>query len=116
MFAYISTCMYIPLFLCQYKGKSHNSLYGKLSESLDQHLNNEVSRQLLEDYPVSTKTDLILECAQDGAIGLLKKWPDMKYKLHMCFNQPLPPGLRQVAWKLFLENTKGTSINENFIT
>ena len=75
--------------------------------ALDQHLNNEVARQLMEDFPINTKSDLVLDCAEDAAKGLLMKWPDLKSKLHVTFNQPLPPGLRNVAWKLFLENTTG---------
>ena len=73
---------------------------------MDQHLNNEVAKQLMEDYPINTKTDLILDCAQEGAVSILKKWPDMKSKLHICFNQPLPKSIRQLAWRLFLENAK----------
>lgn len=43
-------------------------------------------------------------------ISLLKKWPEMKSKLHVCFNQPLAPPIRQLAWKLFLANPKGTFV------
>ncbi|KAK2191699.1 hypothetical protein NP493_47g01010 [Ridgeia piscesae] len=58
----------------------------------------------MEDFPVKTKTDLILENAQDGIIGLLKKWPDMKSKLRIGYNQPLPPKMRRTMWKLYLKN------------
>ena len=82
-------------------------MYSKASVALDQYLNNEVARQLMEDFPINTKSDLILDAAQEGAIGLLKKWPDMKSKLCISFNQILPSRLRQLAWKLFLDNTPG---------
>ena len=41
-------------------------------------------------------------------VSLLKKWPEMKSKLHVCLNQPLADPIRQLAWKLFLSNPKGT--------
>ena len=40
---------------------------------------------------------------------LFQKWPDMKSKLHVTLNQPLPDNLRQLAWRLYLDNTKGKS-------
>lgn len=79
----------------------------KVSLFMDQSLNEEVSRQLLEDSPIDTKSDLIIENAEEGTLSLLKKWPEMKEKLHVCLNQPLPPPLRQLAWRLHLSNTKG---------
>ena len=88
-------------------GQKFLDLYSKASIVLDQHLNNEVARQLMEEFPINTKSDLILDCAQDGAVAMLKKWPDMKSKLRISFNQALPTRLRQLAWKLFLDNTPG---------
>ena len=82
------------------------TLSKKVSVLMDQQLNDEVARQLLEDHPVGTKTDLIIENAEEGALSLLKKWPDMKNKLHIIMNQPLPTPLRQLSWKLYLTNTK----------
>ncbi|XP_061196252.1 uncharacterized protein LOC133204520 [Saccostrea echinata] len=87
-------------------GTSYNNLMKKVSLLMDQSLNEEVSRQLLEDSPIDTKSDLIIENAEEGALSLLKKWPEMKEKLHVCLNQPLPPPLRQLAWRLYLSNTK----------
>lgn len=77
---------------------------------MDQSLNEEVSRQLLEESPMDTKSDLIIESAEEGTLSLLKKWPDMKEKLQVCLNQPLPTQLRQVAWRLYLSDTKGRKI------
>ncbi|XP_078339182.1 uncharacterized protein LOC111132265 isoform X4 [Crassostrea virginica] len=87
-------------------GTSYNNLMKKVSILMDQSLNEEVSRQLLEESPMDTKSDLIIENAEEGALSLLKKWPDMKEKLHVCLNQPLPPPLRQLAWRLHLSDTK----------
>ncbi|XP_048751885.1 uncharacterized protein LOC125663636 isoform X2 [Ostrea edulis] len=87
-------------------GTSYNNLMKKVSLFMDQSLNEEVSRQLLEDSPIDTKSDLIIENAEEGTLSLLKKWPEMKEKLHVCLNQPLPPPLRQLAWRLHLSNTK----------
>ena len=60
------------IFLYVFAGRAYSDLYNKVSLSLDQHLNNEVSRQLLEEYPINTKSDLVLDAAQDGAVSLLK--------------------------------------------
>lgn len=96
----------ISVFNCA--GSVSSSLYKKVSLLLDQGLNEEVSRQLLEDSPADTKSDMVIDNAEEGAISLLKKWPDMKYKLHVCLNQPLSVNFRHLAWKLYLTNTKGT--------
>ncbi|XP_060063760.1 uncharacterized protein LOC132544209 [Ylistrum balloti] len=87
-------------------GGIFTNLSKKVSVLLDQHLNEEVSRQLLEDAPVGTKSDLIIENAEEGSLSMLKKWPDMKNKLNICLNQALPPPLRQVAWRLYLTNSR----------
>lgn len=97
--------MHIEAFLIS--GSVYSELFNRVSKSLDRQLNNEVSRQLLEDFPVNTKTDMVIESAQDGIISLLKKWPNMRSKLIIYFNQPLSDVLRPVAWKAFLENAKG---------
>ncbi|PVD31188.1 hypothetical protein C0Q70_06600 [Pomacea canaliculata] len=87
-------------------GAAFKAMFGKVSMLMDQHLNEDVARQLMEDSPLDTKTDLVIEGAEEGVISLLKKWPEMKSKLHVCFNQPLAPPIRQLAWKLFLANPK----------
>ncbi|KAH3885194.1 uncharacterized protein LOC127839191 [Dreissena polymorpha] len=87
-------------------GSAYNNLYKKCSVLLDQNLNEEVSRQLLEEHPIGTKSDLVIDFAEDGALSLLTKWPDMKSKLCFCLNQPLPFKVRQLAWRLYLTNTK----------
>lgn len=93
-------------FLC-ILGPTHAELFKRVSKSLDRQLNNEVSRQLLEDFPVSTKNDLLIGNTQDGIVSLLKKWPDMRSKLTALFNQSLSDSIRPIAWKTFLENGKG---------
>ena len=47
-----------------FPGDAYMQLYGQVSKVLDQHLNNQVAKELLEDFPISTKSDLILEGAQ----------------------------------------------------
>jgi hypothetical protein len=84
-----------------------------VSNVLDHQLNGEVARQLLEEFPVNTKSDMVIEAAKDGVVSILRKWPDFKYKLHACLNQPLPNKLREIAWKLFLDNPKGTYTDTN---
>ena len=92
-------------------GTSYTNLFKKVSVLVDQNLNEEVSRQLLEEHPIGTKSDLVIDFAEDGALSLLKKWPEMKNKLSFCLNQPLPFNTRQVAWRLYLANTKGIHSN-----
>ena len=82
----------------------------RLSETLDKSVNNDVSRSLLKDNPLETKSDLILNEVCEGIVALLRKWPDQKYKLHAFINQPLPPPIRFVAWHLFLNNNNRSSL------
>jgi hypothetical protein len=74
---------------------------------LDQSVNNQVSKKLLEDAPIETKTDLILDTTAEGIITLLRKYPEQKYKLHIFLNQSIPQPLRFLAWQLYLTNSKG---------
>ncbi|XP_072047910.1 uncharacterized protein [Amphiura filiformis] len=90
-------------------GDAYKSFNSKLSTFLDHYLNNYVGQQLLEEFPSESKTDLILHQVREGAFGLLRRWPEMKCKLHLCFNQNLPDRLRQMAWKLNLRNPKARS-------
>lgn len=57
----------------------------------------------------STKTELIVDELRENAVSLLRRWPEMKYKLHMYLNLPLPPKLQSVAWNFFLSNPKRMS-------
>ena len=82
-------------------------VYKVVARLMDQYMSDDVGRQLMEEYPIKTKSDLFLEDAQEGIVSLLRLWPDLKMKLHACFNNPLPSTLRQLAWRLFLENEKG---------
>ncbi|KAH9524500.1 hypothetical protein Btru_027035 [Bulinus truncatus] len=85
---------------------SSKNLFNKVSAAMDQQLNAQVGQQLLEDSPTDTRPDLVIEAAEEGVISLLKRWPDMKSKLHICFNQPLVEPMRQLAWHLYLSNPK----------
>lgn len=104
---YVLYCFANWFLIHLFTGSSYNNLYKKVSVLVDQNLNEEVSRQLLEEHPIGTKSDLVIDFAEDGALSLLKKWPDMKYKLYYCLNQPMPFKVRQLAWRLYLTNTKG---------
>lgn len=58
---------------------------------------------------METKTDIILNKICEGIVGLLRKWPDQKYKLHAFLNQPLPQPIRFVGWHLYLSNNNRLS-------
>ncbi|XP_067670758.1 uncharacterized protein [Haliotis asinina] len=87
-------------------GSVFSALSRKVSSMTDQHLNEDVAKQLMDDFPLSTKSDLVINSAEEGALSLLRRWPEMKAKLHVCFNQPLPEAIRQLAWRLYLNNPK----------
>ncbi|XP_041349951.1 LOW QUALITY PROTEIN: uncharacterized protein LOC121369143 [Gigantopelta aegis] len=87
-------------------GSMFRTLFGKVSTLMDQYLNEDVARQLMEEYPLDTKSDLIIEGAEEGAVSLLRRWPEMKVKLHICLNQPLPANIRALGWRLYLNNPK----------
>ncbi|CAF3762307.1 unnamed protein product [Rotaria sordida] len=82
----------------------YDNLNKRVSDLLDKSVNNDVSRSLLKDDPLETKTDIILNKVCEGIVGLLRKWPDQKYKLHAFLNQPLPQPIRFVGWNLYLSN------------
>ncbi|CAF1133350.1 unnamed protein product [Rotaria sp. Silwood1] len=82
----------------------YDNLNKRVSDLLDKGVNNDVSRSLLKDDPLETKTDIILNKVCEGIVGLLRKWPDQKYKLHAFLNQSLPQPIRFVGWNLYLSN------------
>ncbi|XP_030848136.1 uncharacterized protein LOC100888055 [Strongylocentrotus purpuratus] len=78
-----------------------------LNQSINKHVNSHVAHQLLDKSgfkPVATKSDLILDQSNEASMALLARWPELKTKLHRCFNKVLPSGLRQLTWKLYLSN------------
>ncbi|GFS25981.1 hypothetical protein ElyMa_001702300 [Elysia marginata] len=87
-------------------GSASKNLFNRVSSVMDQQLNDQVSKQLLDDYPTDTRSDLIVDAAEEGVMSMLKRWPDMKSKLHVCFNQPLAEPVRQLAWHLYLSDPK----------
>ncbi|CAF4507079.1 unnamed protein product [Rotaria socialis] len=82
----------------------YDNLNKRVSDLLDKGVNNDVSRSLMTDDPLETKTDIILNKVCEGIIALLRKWPDQKYKLHAFLNQSLPQPVRFVGWNLYLSN------------
>ena len=87
-----------------YLATPYDNLNRRVSDLLDKGVNNDVSRSLLKDDPLETKTDIILNKVCEGIVGLLRKWPDQKYKLHAFLNQSLPQPIRFVGWHLYLSN------------
>ncbi len=92
----------------------YDNLNKRVSDLLDKSVNNDVSRSLLKDDPLETKTDIILNKVCEGIVGLLRKWPDQKYKLHAFLNQPLPQPIRFVGWNLYLSNVH-RMLYKNFV-
>jgi hypothetical protein len=86
-------------------GRVYENLQSKLSYLLDQTVNNQVAKKMLEDNPLDTKTDLVLDATSEGVISLLKKHPEQKYKLKVFLNQAIPQPVRFVAWQLYFSNS-----------
>jgi hypothetical protein len=113
LISYITTLKMLSIMRFSFfkAGNVYENLQSKLSYILDQSVNNQVAKKLLEDTVVDTKTDLVLDTISEGIITLLRKYPDQKHKLHVFFNQPIPQPLRFTAWQLYFSNTK-----RNFFT
>ena len=94
------------IWINQFSGKVYEHLQSKLSYLLDQTVNNQVAKKMLEDNPLDTKTDLVLDTTSEGVITLLRKHPEQKYKLRVFLNQPIPQPLRYLAWQLFFSNNE----------
>ncbi|KAJ8368353.1 hypothetical protein SKAU_G00083810 [Synaphobranchus kaupii] len=86
--------------------RSHVDVVAHISSVLEDALSCHVATELKERHTVSPKTDLFQSHVQDGMVSLLNKWPDMKSKLTILFNHPLPMEIREVAWQLYLSNIK----------
>jgi hypothetical protein len=86
-------------------GKVYENLQSKLSYLLDQTVNNQVSKKLLEENLLETKTDLVLDTTSEGITTLLSKNPAQKYKLRVFLNQIIPQPIRFLAWQLFYSNS-----------
>lgn len=85
-------------------GRVYENLQSKLSYLLDQTVNNQVAKKMLEDNKLDTKTDLVLDTTSEGVITLLRKHPEQKYKLRVFLNQSVPQPVRFMAWQLFFSN------------
>jgi hypothetical protein len=86
------------------QGRVYDHLQAKLSYLLDQSVNNQVAKKLVEENPLDTKTDLVLDTTSEGIVALLRKHPEQKYKLRIFLNQSMPPGIRFVAFQLYFSN------------
>ncbi|XP_078080693.1 uncharacterized protein LOC144501160 isoform X2 [Mustelus asterias] len=80
---------------------AHRVLMNRINSSLEEQIGYHLTGKTLQ-----TQSEPLLSHVQDGVVTLLQKWPDMKSKLHVLFNHPLPPDLRKIAWSLYLSNKK----------
>ncbi|KAK1157451.1 hypothetical protein AOXY_G25137 [Acipenser oxyrinchus oxyrinchus] len=88
------------------RGNAYKEVVLQISSCLEDQLSSCVAIEMQESGSVSTRSERFQSHVRDGMVNLLHKWPDMKYKLHALFNQPLSSEIRKVAWRLFLSNTK----------
>ena len=85
-------------------GKLYENLQSKLSNLLDQSVNNQVAKKMLEENVSDSKTDLVLDTTSEAIISLLKKNPEQKYKLRVFLNQEMPAPIRFFALQLYFSN------------
>ncbi|CAF0957674.1 unnamed protein product [Brachionus calyciflorus] len=85
-------------------GRVYENLQSKLSYLLDQTVNNQVARKMLEESLLDTKTDLVLDTTSEGIVTLLRKHPEQKYKLKVFLNQSIPQPIRFLAMQLYYSN------------
>lgn len=85
-------------------GRVYENLQSKLSYLLDQTVNNQVARKMLEESLAETKTDLVLDTTAEGIVTLLRKNPDQKYKLKVFLNQSIPQPIRFLTLQLYFAN------------
>ncbi|RNA36639.1 hypothetical protein BpHYR1_016077 [Brachionus plicatilis] len=86
-------------------GRVYENLQSKLSYILDQTVNNQVARKMLEESLADTKTDLVLDTTAEGIVTLLRKNPEQKYKLKVFLNQSIPQPIRFLTWQLYFSNS-----------
>lgn len=71
---------------------------------------------MLEDSPIDTKTDLVLDATSEGIIALLRKHPDQKYKLRVFLNQIIPQPIRFLGYQLFYANSNRIKFFSAFVS
>ncbi|KAM8976089.1 LOW QUALITY PROTEIN: uncharacterized protein RCH25_025400 [Pelodytes ibericus] len=87
-------------------GDIYTKLSAHISSCLEDNLYNYAARELQDSDIPKNQSDLVVKHIQDGVITILEKRPELKTKLHVLFNQPLPVSLRTLTWRLQLSNTK----------
>ncbi len=97
------------------QGRTYDLLQAKLSYLLDQSVNNQVAKKLVEENPLDTKTDLVLDTTSEGIVALLRKHPEQKYKLRIFLNQSMPYAIRFAAYQLFFSNHERKFILSAFL-
>lgn len=97
-------------------GVSFDKLYNQVALILDQQVNNTVAKEMLISATAIdvTKTELLHVHLRDGAVNILKRWPEMKSKLHMFLNLHLPHKLQSTAWTLFMSDSSGRILCQPF--
>jgi hypothetical protein len=81
-------------------GENYEALNRRVSSILNRQLNIHSSK--LTESEKKTKTEKLLEFAAEGSASLLRRWPDQKSRVRVCFNRQFPPVLRAEVWKLCL--------------
>ena len=56
--------------------------------------------------PSELKADLLYAQMEEGAMSLLRKWPEFKSKAYIFLNQRLPWSLRILLWRLNLHDAR----------
>ncbi|XP_063300396.1 uncharacterized protein LOC134589222 [Pelobates fuscus] len=87
-------------------GEVYNKLSAQISTFLEDNIYSYVTHEVQDSDIPKHQSDLVARHIQDGVIRILDKRPELKIKLRVLFNHPLPVSLRTLTWRLQLSNTK----------
>ncbi|XP_032236000.2 uncharacterized protein LOC5510899 [Nematostella vectensis] len=93
-------------------GSRYTDVVAMVGRTVDRCVNEAILGELMSPHNDRTKTQLLMDSTCDACVNILQKWPSLKPKLFSNLNRPLPPKLRKIIWKMFLDKP---SINDDYI-
>ncbi|XP_032823762.1 uncharacterized protein LOC116950238 [Petromyzon marinus] len=88
-------------------GDVYKSVVAKVASSLDEQLVQQVAVEVADDrVRPRSRVQVVQELLKSGLVSILHKWPELRSKLGVLFNHPLPSGIREPVWHLYLANAR----------
>ncbi|CAM9952286.1 unnamed protein product [Lampetra fluviatilis] len=88
-------------------GDVYKSVVAKVASSLDEQLVQQVAVEVADDRArPRSRVQVVQELLKSGLVSILHKWPELRSKLGVLFNHPLPSGIREPVWHLYLANAR----------